>query len=305
LIDTNTAYEIDRVVEKTLKYAGLKEPPILVEDLLRYLDLDRQFYDLENPNFLERVIHSIRVKKHRLIVEGKKFLPHKDNLVKTLRKLKFSAFWFPDQDRICIDASLPTPKQTWASFHDTVHRLLEWHRSYFIGDTLNSLDPTYQETLEAEANYGASALMFGGQIFTVEALEYEPCWKSVTKLKNRYNQSYATTLRRFVCFSHDIPMAAIISTPWWNEPSSMFSADAQEGFCRHFVPSKLFWEQFSSSCKDVIMEKINEHTIPHRGGPVGSFEMLLPDVNGNLHFFDAESFFNTHDVLTLIVLNKH
>jgi hypothetical protein len=44
-------------------------------------------------------------------------------------------------ERILVDHSQPAPKQEWASFHDVTHRVLEWHRPYFLGDTATTLDP--------------------------------------------------------------------------------------------------------------------------------------------------------------------
>ena len=67
---------------------------------------------------------------------------------------------FQDESRIVVDASLPKGKQEWPSLHEAGHRILEWHRPYFFGDTAQTLDPDWQQILEEEANYAASALMF-------------------------------------------------------------------------------------------------------------------------------------------------
>jgi len=45
MIKDSTKREIDKVVAKTLKEAGMRVPPFLIEDLLDYLELDREFYD--------------------------------------------------------------------------------------------------------------------------------------------------------------------------------------------------------------------------------------------------------------------
>jgi len=44
--------------------------------------------------------------------------------------------------------------------------------------------------LEGEANYGASGLMFGGKVFTKEALDTTPEWKSIELLKKRHKKSW-------------------------------------------------------------------------------------------------------------------
>ena len=282
MIDNSTKREIDTVVTRTLKEAGMREPPFHIGDLLEYLEVDRSFYDLEDPGLLRRFWHKVRVR-------GRVLSKIKD-------KIKLAAVWLPDRNRIYIDSSLPAPKREWASFHDATHAVLKWHRPFFLGDTAQTLDPDFQKALEAEANYGASALMFGGKVFTKESLDTRPEWRSVELLKKRYNKSYVTTLRRYVGFSHDIPMALVISTPWW-----MQRPDDQEHRCRHFIGSDLFRTRFACVTRDAIVSEIDNNTWQRKGGPVGEFTLCLPDVNGDLHEFHAESFFNRHYLLNLVV----
>jgi hypothetical protein len=287
MIKDPTKRKIDKAVAKTLKEAGMREPPFLIEDLLDHLELDREFYDLEDPGLLRRFQHKVKVKG--------------TILSKIKKTIKLAALWLPDtgRERILVDETLPEPKKKWASFHDTTHSILEWHRPFFLGDTAQTLDPDFQNTLEAEAHYGASGLMFGGNVFTRDALDTTPEWDSIEILKNEYKASYVTTLRRFVQFSHDIPMVFVVSTAWW-----MTKPDDQEHRCRHFIKSKLFETQFAVISRDIVLNDIDENTTKRRGGAVGEFSLCLPDVNGDLHEFYAESFFNRYDVLTLIVHNK-
>lgn len=210
--------------------------------------------------------------------------------------------WLPfrrQRDRIYVDATLPEPKKKWASFHDASHAILEWHRPYFLGDTAQTLDPDFQNALEAEAHYGASGLMFGGKVFTTNALDTKPEWKSIELLKKVYHSSFVTTLRRYVQFSHNIPMAVVVSTAWWE-----IRPDDQEHRCRHFIKSNLFSTQFSVVTQDLILQIVDDNTTKRKGGPVGNFNLPLLDVNGDLHEFKAESFFNRHYVLTLIVYKR-
>jgi len=287
MIKDSTKRKIDKAVAKTLKEAGMREPPFLIEDLLDHLELDREFYDLEDPGLL-------RLFQHKVKVKGK-------ILSKIKKTIKLAALWLPDtgRKRILVDKTLPEAKKKWASFHDTTHSILEWHRPFFLGDTAQTLDPDFQNTLEAEAHFGASGLMFGGNVFTRDALDTTPEWDSIEMLKKEYKASYVTTLRRFVQFSHDIPMVLVVSTAWW-----MTKPDDQEHRCRPFIRSKLFETQFAVTSRDIVLNDIDENTTKRRGGPVGEFSLCLPDVNGDLHEFYAESFFNRYYVLTLIVHNK-
>ncbi len=287
MIKDSTKHKIDKAVAKTLKEAGMKEPPFLIENLLEHLELDREFYDLEDPSLLRQLWHKVKVKG--------KFLS------KIKKTIKLAALWLPDigRERILVDEALPEPKKKWASFHDTTHSILEWHRPFFLGDTAQTLDPDFQEALEADANYGASGLMFGGKVFTIDALDTNPEWKSVEALKKIYKTSYITTLRRYVEFSHNIPMALTVSTPWWKT-----KPNDEDHRCRHYIKSGIFKIQFAVITRELLLEIIDGNTIKRRGGPVGDFSLNLLDVNGDLHEFYAESFFNRHDILTLIIHNR-
>lgn len=70
--DEVTCKEIDKAINTTLKYAGLSEPPFLIEDILEYLDVDREFYDLEDVTLLRRFWHKVKVRGQKLIKIVKK-----------------------------------------------------------------------------------------------------------------------------------------------------------------------------------------------------------------------------------------
>jgi hypothetical protein len=275
----STRREIDKTVEETLKEAGLKEPPIRMDSLLEHLALYRDYYNLEEPGLWDEI-------KHKVIVHGRRLA----------KKIRLHALWFPDRSRIMVDRSLPARKREWASFHDITHSILDWHRAFFLGDTARTLNPDYQEMLEAEANYGASALMFGGRLFTQDALDTSPCWDSVLLLQKQYDKSLVTVLRRYIEHSHDIPMAMMVNTAWWDElPSD------QENFVRHFVKSMRFEQVFGSVSPEAVLDSINANTSRRRGGPIGDFGLAIEDFKGQKHEFRVQSFYNTHYVLSMLV----
>ena len=57
MTDEATCRQIDKVVDRDLEDAGLKEPPFMIEDLLEYLEVNRDFYDLEDVRLLRRFWH--------------------------------------------------------------------------------------------------------------------------------------------------------------------------------------------------------------------------------------------------------
>lgn len=281
-VDPVTQKEIDKITGRVLREAGITAAPVSIETLLDFLRVHREFFDLEDPSLWRTLKHKAKVQKEKF--KG------------VFTKSRLAALWLPDEGRILVDQTLPPPKKAWASFHDVTHTILPWHKDFFLGDTAQTLDPAFQEDLEAEANFGASNLMFCGPEFSKDALTLPPEWSSLAQLKKRYQTSWVTTLRRFVRYTHDRPMAAIISTPSWM-PKPM----EQETRCRHFGPSPRFEQQFGNVTADYLLGTIDNNITMRSGGPVGDFEFPLTDDNGQLHEFRGESFFNQHYVLTLLV----
>ncbi len=278
-----TRREIEKVTWQTLRDAGITQPPVSLTALLEHLELFRGFYDLQNPGFLDKTKHKIRV--------------HGRKLVQILKKIKLRAVLFYDENRIVVDETLKEIQREWPSFHEASHKILPWHEPYFCyGDTAETLIPEWREPLEAEANFGASALMFCGPLFTEEARDTKPEWAAVEELKKRYRKSYSTTLRRYVQFGPKAPMAMLTSTPHWKDQPS-----DQNTRCRHFVLSPSFEEKFSKITRERLRKQVDDNSTRRRGGLVADFALCLEDDNGTRHEFRAQSFFNSHYLQTLFV----
>ena len=247
------------------------------------MKLNRQFDSLDDPNLLRRFAHRLQIGKRKIV-----------NIVR--EKIRLVAVWLPDEKRILVDESQPKQKQLWASFHDTIHTVLSWHRDFYLGDTAQSLEPEYQDILESEANYGASGLMFGGERFRTPALDTTPCWESIEKLIKVHQKSYVTTFRRYVEHSHDRALAGLVSTPWWME-----KPDDQITRCRHFVRSPRFQKEFPQVSADQLLGIVNRKTRPRKWGIAGEFKTPLENARGESREFLAEAFFSRHYMLTLFV----
>ncbi|MGH9433293.1 MAG: hypothetical protein ACRD3T_17315 [Terriglobia bacterium] len=134
-VDASTRKEIDKIVERILCYGDLRKPPVQIIDILEHLKLHRDFYSLDDPKFLQRVAHRIQIGTKKIV-----------NLVRD--RIRLAALWLPNEKRILVDESQPEPKRVWASFHDTIHSALPWHRDFFLGDRAQTLEPDYQDMLE-------------------------------------------------------------------------------------------------------------------------------------------------------------
>ncbi len=61
LPDPTTRRTIEKATADLLRDAGVAAPPVRIERLLAHLEVHREFYDLENPSFLQRAVHRLRV----------------------------------------------------------------------------------------------------------------------------------------------------------------------------------------------------------------------------------------------------
>ncbi len=120
-MDEATTRDIDKAVWQLLRDAGETEPPVRTEVLLEHLNLHRDFYDLQDPSFIDQA-------KHKLRVEWRKIRG-------IFRKLDLRAVLFQDENRIVIDQNLPPLKQDHPSCHEITYRIVPWHKAYFFGDT--------------------------------------------------------------------------------------------------------------------------------------------------------------------------
>ena len=66
-MDEQTRREIEKVAWTTLKEAGIVRPPADIQVVLDHLRLNREFYDLKNPGFLDRTKHKLRINGQKLI----------------------------------------------------------------------------------------------------------------------------------------------------------------------------------------------------------------------------------------------
>jgi hypothetical protein len=285
LIDQRTKRDIEKLVERLLKDIDALEPPLRLQDVLDHLKLFTRYYNLDDPNLIRETEHKIRISAQIGLKKIKKIF----------RKISLKAMTFPEEGKILIDNSIPNIKQRWAESHEICHNLIPTHKYFLIGDVSETLDPEYQEMLEAEANYGSSALIFMGKAFSKEALDMADEWKTIMYFKKKYGNTIASTLRRYVQFSNDTPKIGFIHTPRW-----MPKPDDQIDRCRHFIKSKKFDKKFSKVSSKIILDNVEAYISQRRGGPVGEGEFVLSDDNGDLHKFVGSSFFNRYYVMTLI-----
>ena len=277
-------------VGRILRDLGHPEPPLKLADVRALRSLDLRYYSSTDPGLVTELTH-------RFTLLARKTIPDLRNYLQTaLSKSRLWAFWIPDVARILIDTEVPKPKHRWIEAHEIAHSIVPWHRKFLLGDNAQTLDPACHATLEAEANYGASRLLFLNERFASDARELDLSFNSVKLLAKRYDNSIVSTLWRLVEDRDPRqPVFGVVSvhprypdigkhdgpTPW-----------------RYFIRSAAFSAQFSTLSPGKLFELITLHASGRKTGPVFTAHDVLKDAFGNDWEFQIESFSTKYALLT-------
>ena len=288
--------DIDKQVEKVLKGLGNPEPPIRLEEIRDLLKLDRQYYSATDDSALREFVSKVKIGAKQLFMRP-------TLLLEVVAKANLSALWLPDRKRILIDQSLPQLKHRWAETHEIAHSITEWHKLYLHGDSTKELNQTCNETLEAEANYGAGQLLFLRDRFVLEAQCVSKTIESIRILSKNFGNTITSTLWRYVeQVGTTLPMAGLV-TP---HPHRLPGDHDHKNPCKYFIPSPAFRTRFGTVGETEVFSKLLDYCSNAGGGALGSDEVTLIDDNGELHIFHFETFFNRYEALTLAYyVRKH
>lgn len=286
-----TVADIDGQVAKVLKGLGNPEPPIDLRVVRDLLQLDRGYYSTTDDSLLRETFS-------RMKVAGLQVLRRPTLLGDAVRSLSLKALYLPDQKRILLDKDLPPLKHRWNEAHEIGHDIIPWHAGMMLGDTEQTLTPTCHEIMETEANYAAGQLLFLGGRFVAEAGASAPGLDLVRDLSKTFGNTMTSTLWRFVEQAHGgRPIVALVTGhPHPARRKADFDAANP---CRYCVESPSFRERFGGLTETDLFALLVGYCGAQRGGCLGQSELVLPDRNGEPHLFGFETFFNSHEALTL------
>lgn len=285
--------KIDVRVERLLGDLGNPEPPLHLVEVQDRLELDVGFFQREETGLLARTIHKIRVGAIQSFLRP-------TLVVEAVRKFNLRALCAPDLKRILIDQEVPELKHRWLTAHEIIHQILVWHHDVLLGD--NEITPTASchAKIEAEANYGAGQLLFLRERFFEEASSSPLDLKTLRGYKKTYGNTHTCTLWRAVeLLGRERPLLAVVTHhPHVIRRPAEFDPTNP---CRYFIQSEAFAAQFNGVTEHEIFDHIVSYCGAQTGGPLGEDEIILTDDNGDEHVFVFETFFNTHEALTLAV----
>lgn len=286
-----TIADIDSQVQKILRGLGDPEPPLDLPAVRDLLKLDRQYYSTADDGLLRETLS-------RLKVAGKQVLLRPTILKDAVQTLSLKALYLPDQKRILLDKDLPKLKHRWNEAHEIGHDVIPWHAGMMLGDTENTLTQSCHEVMEAEANYAAGQFLFMSERFRQEAAAVTPSIDAVRDLAKRFGNTVTSTLWRFVEHGHpDRPMVALVTGhPHRNKRKAKF--DPKDP-CRYCIESPMFRERFGHISEIDLFGIAVRYSGAQSGGMLGRAQVDLADRNGELHKFAFETFFNSHEALTL------
>ncbi len=287
LLDQYATADIDQFVGRVLADPGNPDPPLKLADLRELLRLDKAFYSSTDDSAIREVVHNLRV-------AGQQVLARPTILKDVIGKLGLKALLLPDRRRILIDSAVPDLKQRWSEAHEIGHDLIPWHADTMLGDNKSTLTPSCHEQIEAEANYAAGQLLFLQHRFVEDVRSLSPNIESVKQLKDRYQNTIATTLWRYVEVNTGLVVGAISGHP--HRPSSDFSP---RNPLRYFIRSRAFASQFSGATEADVFAGMRAYCNDSAGGLLGHGEVRLFDNSGHAHLFQFETFFNRYEALTL------
>lgn len=288
--------EINAQVEKILRGLGNPEPPLHLDDVRELLRLDCQYYSSSDDSVLREFVSKMKIGAQQLIMRP-------TLLLEIVTKAKLSALWVPDRRRILLDKDVPVLKHRWNETHEVIHSVTEWHKLFLFGDSAKELSITCHEQLEAEANYGAGQLLFLRDRFIIEARDLEMCVDTVRNLARRFDNTITSTLWRYVeQMGNTLPIVGIVTL----HPRRLPDGFDMSNPCKYFIESPAFRQQFENVSENEIFQILIGYCKNARGGCLGAREVVLHDVNGDGHVFWFETFFNTHEALTLAYyVRKH
>lgn len=286
-----TIADIDGQVDKVLRGLGNPEPPIDLRVVRELLKLDRGYYSTTDDSLLRETFS-------RMKVAGLQVLLRPTLLRDAVQNLSLKALYLPDQKRILLDQDLPVLKHRWNEAHEIGHDIIPWHTGMMLGDTEQTLTPACHQIMEAEANYAAGQMLFLAGRFVSEAISSNPSLALVKSLSKGFGNTMTSTLWRFVEQGHGgRPIVALVTGH--PHPARRKTDFDPANPCRYCVESPPFRQRFGSLRESDLFAMIVGYCGAQRGGSLGRSEVLLADLNGDRHIFDFETFFNSHEALTL------
>ena len=294
ILKESVAQNVEKHCERLHNDLGNPEPPICLDAIRELLRLDKAFYTLEDPSFLNHVLHKLKI-------AGKQVLSQPTRLLTVVKERDIKALWIPEQRRILLDGSIVEKKKRWAETHEIGHSILPWHKAYLLGDPESSLSVSCRVKIEAEANYAAGQILFPKQTFRETLPEVSTIgFKFIKKLSRSFGNSTTSTLWRTV-ETLDVPCFGFIcEDPRLVLPSSITQNALSPKHTRHFFRSRPFAERFSHISEEAVWNYLSRNCSSAKWNLLDT-DVDVSDDNGQKSPFHIETVDMTYYVATFAI----
>jgi Zn-dependent peptidase ImmA (M78 family) len=294
ILKESIAQKIEKHCERLHNDLGNPEPPVSLDAIRELLRLDKTFYSLEDPSFLNHFLH-------KLMIAGKQVLTQPTRLLTALQKWDIKALWIPEKRRILLDDSIAKLKKRWTETHEIGHSIIPWHEEYLHGDPETSLSVSCRVIIEAEANYAAGQILFPKKFFRESLPEINAVnLKTIMKLSKSFGNTVASTLWRVV-ETLDVPCFGFISEdPRLALPPSISQNEQPPKQTRHFFCSRPFAERFSRVSEKSVWKFLSKNCTSAKWNLLDA-NVDVPEDNGQKLPFHMEPVNQTHYVATFAI----
>lgn len=204
-----------------------------------------------------------------------------------------------------IDFGQLKPRARLTQAHEIGHQIIPWHKGAFQLDDEERLLGITQEQLEIEAYLAGGHLIFQGQRFHRQALDYKVSMRTPVALADEYGASLHATIRYYVTH-HPDPVALLVTGRYTDR-------DGRVPLWRS-IESPAFFRAYGC-----LEDRMNGHLViaGGQGRPLGdiaqramtvsdvvSKDMRIHDLSGEPREFVAEAFFNQHNLLVMFSEKK-
>lgn len=267
----------DEIAEALLDEAGtLDVLPTSESNLLEYLGLTQMSFDFgEEPGFIEIAPEISDKLRAALSVNHRVVATH---------------------------SKLGGKRSRWGVFHEIAHFVLPEHVEKLFLDDDKTLSVWTHNRLEREANSLAAELVFQGNRFTQESLDFPLSSQTPLSLAHKYDASFESAVRRYV-ERHDLPCAVIVyekcraltDEDFEDEKYKVHYSVTSDPFRRLYFAGVQSESEFSRG-SDIFQV----HGVSQIGNIVRT-ELQVEKHNGGQWVFDTELFTNGYKVFQFVI----
>ncbi len=204
-----------------------------------------------------------------------------------------------------VDLSQCVPRARLTEAHEIGHQILPWHRAAFQLDDEERLLGETRDQLEREAYLAGGHLLFQGEVFWRQAMDYRVSISTPIALAPGYGASLHATIRYYV-LHHPDPVSVLVagrylnsdgSVPVWGSVDSPRFVERFGRLADRMAGHLMIGEGDGEPLGDIVMRAMS-------AGDVAAKDVVMPDLVGERCAFIAEAFFNRHNVFVMVTERK-